>query len=223
MNAVPSTGGICHLVPQTRSWCPRSPPESPAQAGGAARRDCRGFLLHSPTWGIPGWVPHPTYVPLPLGTLGWGWDRAGHGPAGPCEPPTGVPVVLAGTWGYMGSATRVPQLPLTPLCFDALQSPAEPSGLEPTAPLGGRPWGPSAPPLSCYRGRARHRGAPCPGHEGHLPGSLTAPEAAAAPLAPHALRPRGRLSPGAPGRPPTPGGHGRRARAVPAGPAGRAL
>lgn len=43
-------------------------------------------------------------------------------------------MVLAGTWGYMGSATRVPQLPLTPLCFDALQSPAEPSGLEPTAP-----------------------------------------------------------------------------------------
>lgn len=223
MNAVPSTGGICHLVPQTRSWCPRSPPESPAQAGGAARRDCRGFYSTAPHGASQGGYPTPLMSLFPSGHWGGAGTELGTALQDRVSPPQECPwcwLGLGGTWavprGYPSSRSRRCALMLC-------RAPRSHRDWNRPPPLGGCPWGPSAPPLSCYRGRARHRGAPCPGHEGHLPGSLTAPEAAAAPLAPHALRPRGRLSPGAPGRPPTPGGHGRRARAVPAGPAGRAL
>lgn len=213
-----------HLVARTRTQHPHCPRQGALpRPGCTACRD--GMGVSAPQGGGPApalGAPSPQTHPAPGHNL---WDpRLCWGLVG--AQGTALPVGLAGTGGYMGSARGVTQLWLTPLCFDTSQGPVEPSGLELAAPLRGVPVSllPARASTStrCRRGLASglrphtwHRGATCPRHDGHLPGSLTALQAAAAPLPPHALRPRGHLPPF------TPNHHGRGTRAVPPGPTGR--
>lgn len=111
----------------------------------------RHFYSTAPHGALQGGYPSPLRSPFPLGhilPLGWGWDRAGHGPAGPCEPPQQSCCWLG--LGGTGQCHEGAPAPATPLCFDTLQDPVEPSGLEPATP----PRRVSLGSLSCHRGRA---------------------------------------------------------------------
>lgn len=151
MSPVPSTGGIRHLLAQTRSWCPHSPPESPAQAAGCCPQGLEGVSTPQPHTGHPRLGTPPHFCPPSPRDTSCPWGGAGTELGTALQDHVNSPQQCPWGWLGLGGTRAVPRVcPSSRSLHCALmpcRAPRSHRDWNRPPRLGAGPWGPSPPPL----------------------------------------------------------------------------